>query len=302
MSQLEEALGELKTLNDVIRWTVSRFNEAKIFFGHGTDNAWDEAVSLIVPTLHLDYDLPEVSWQARLTHSEIRHLLELVVRRIQDRIPVPYLTHAARFAGLNFYVDERVLIPRSPMAELIEKRFAPWLHDDHADRILDMCTGSACIAVACAHYLPESVVDAVDISKEALAVAKTNIKNHHLEDRVKPYQGDLFAPLKRKYQYDVIIANPPYVDKKDIAHLPPEYLHEPSLGLKGGNDGLDLVKKILQSAKDFLKPTGILVVEVGNSEHTLVEKFSHVPFTWLEFERGDGGVFLLTYQDLKNYL
>ncbi|MCD6048164.1 MAG: Site-specific DNA-methyltransferase (adenine-specific) [Gammaproteobacteria bacterium] len=302
MSQLQEAANTLKTINDLVRWAVSRFNEAGIYLGHGTNNMWDEAVSLILPALHLQYDLPDLAWQANLTPSEINHILELVARRIEEYIPAAYLTKSARFANLNFYVDQRVLIPRSPIAELIERRFEPWLHQDHAERILDMCTGSGCIAVACAHYLPEARVDAVDISSDALEVAKINVEKHQVDDRVRLYEGDLFAPLPKKHQYDLIVTNPPYVDADDMSTLPREYLHEPQLGLAAGQDGLDIVKRILHEAKNYLKPNGVLIIEVGNSETALMHQFPNVPFTWLDFERGDGGVFLLTYQDLVNYL
>jgi ribosomal protein L3 glutamine methyltransferase len=243
--------------------------------------------------------LPNLAWQARLTSMEILLLIELIERRIVERIPSAYLTNTARFAGLDFYVDQRVLIPRSPLAELIEKRFSPWLPQDHAERILDLCTGSACIAVAIAHYFPEATVDALDLSQRALEVAAINVEKHHMQNRINLYPGDLFDALPEKnHQYDLIVSNPPYVDAKDMASLPTEYTHEPSLGLAAGTDGLDVVKKILLQAKDYLKPEGILVVEVGNSEAALMEYFSHIPFTWIEFERGEGGVFVLTHQDL----
>jgi len=299
----KEAETELNTLNDVTRWAVSRFNEAGIFFGHGTDNAWDEAVALILPSVHLNYDIPALAWQARLTRMEILLLLELIERRITERIPSAYLTNTARFAGLDFYVDQRVLIPRSPIAELIEKRFSPWLPQDHAERILDLCTGSGCIALAIAHYFPEALVDALDISQRALEVAAINVEKHHMQERIQLYPGDLFSALPEKNnQYDLIVSNPPYVDAKDMASLPTEYTHEPSLGLEGGPEGLDIVRKILTQAQDYLKPEGLLVVEVGNSESALMEHFSTVPFTWVEFERGAGGVFVLTRQDLMETL
>jgi len=299
MSQLQEVIAELRTINDMIRWAVSRFNEAEIYFGHGTTNAWDEAISLILPALHLNYEMPEAAFQARLTTSERLHLVSLITMRIEKRIPSAYLTHTMRFTHLDFYVNEHVLIPRSPMAELIEKHFSPWL-DGHSDelRILDLCTGSACIAIACAHYLPDSIVDAVDISPEALVVAKKNVMKFQLEDRVNLFEGNLFDPLTPGVKYDLIISNPPYVDAADMAALPAEYRHEPALALEAGQDGLDVVKCILQKAKKYLKPQGVLIVEVGNSEVALLEAYPHLPFTWLEFERVDGGVFLLTYQDL----
>ena len=297
--RIKEAERELETLNDVIRWAVSHFNEAGVFLGHGTDNMWDEAIALVLPTLHLHYDLPDVAWQARLTRSEVLLLIEVILRRINERIPSAYITNKARFAGLSFYVDQRVLVPRSPIAELIEKRFSPWLVQDHAAHILDLCTGSGCIAIAAAHYFPEAQVDAVDICQRALEVAALNIEKYRLQDRVHLYPGDLFDALPEKnQQYDLIISNPPYVDAEDMRTLPTEYTHEPSLGLAGGEDGLLIVQKILTEAKAYLKPEGVLVIEVGNSESALMEYYPHVPFTWLDFERGGGGVFILTYEDL----
>lgn len=300
--RIKEAESELATLNDVIRWAVSHFNEAGIFLGHGTDNMWDEAIALVLPTLHLNYDLPDIAWQARLTRSEVLLLIELILRRINERIPSAYLTNTARFAGLNFYVDQRVLVPRSPIAELIEKRFAPWLNQDHAEHILDLCTGSGCIAIAAAHYFSEAQVDALDICQRALEVAALNVEKHQLQERVHLYPGDLFDALpKKNKQYDLIISNPPYVDASDMSTLPVEYTHEPNLGLVGGADGLTVVKKILAHAKEYLKPEGLLVIEVGNSESALIENYPHIPFTWVEFERGGGGVFILTQQDLVQH-
>jgi ribosomal protein L3 glutamine methyltransferase len=297
--RIKEAEHELATLNDVIRWAVSRFNEAEIFLGHGTDNMWDEAIALVLPSLHLNYDLPDLAWQARLTRSEVTALIAAVVRRINERIPTAYLTHSARFAGLNFYVDQRVLVPRSPIAELIEKRFAPWLVAEQATDILDLCTGSGCIAVAAAHYFPEAQVDAVDICQKALEVAVLNVEKHQLQERVHLYSGDLFSALpKENQQYDLIISNPPYVDTEDMRALPTEYTHEPMLGLAGGSDGLVVVKKILAAAKNYLKPGGLLVIEVGNSEQALLSAYPEVPFIWVDFERADGGVFILTQEQL----
>ncbi len=302
MSQhIQEAKSTLQTITDLVRWAISQFNEAEIFFGHGTQSAWDEAVALIFPLLNLDYDLPNAIWQARLTPSEISLAVDIIDRRITERIPSAYLTNNMYFADLTFYVDQRVLIPRSPIAELIKKRCMPWLGSDYAEHILDLCTGSACIAVACAHYFPEARVDAIDLCQRALEVAEINVKKHDLQDRINFYQGNLFSALPEQHKYDVIISNPPYVDHSDMLALPPEYLHEPTIALTGGSDGLDIVKCILSQAKNYLKPEGILIVEVGNSETALIEQYPQVPFTWLEFEHGDDGVFLLTYQDLIQY-
>lgn len=291
-------IDELHTIRDYIRFAASQFNENALFYGHGTDNAWDEAVALILRTLHLPFDInPGLILDARLARSEKDKLQQLIERRIKERIPVPYLTHEAWFGNLPFYVDERVLIPRSPFAELIDNRFSPWLFDE-PQNILDLCTGSGCIAIACAKAFPESFVDATDISDDALAVAKINVLRHHVEDQVNLFKADLLDGLPLK-KYDLIVSNPPYVDALDMAELPLEFHHEPKLGLEAGVDGLTIVTRILQTAKNYLNPEGILIVEVGNSEQALVEKFPEIPFTWVEFERGGGGVFMLRADDLN---
>ncbi len=290
-------IAELMTIRDFLRWTTSRFIEEGLTFGHGTENAWDEAIALILHTLHLPIDINPVILDARLTQSERNALYALIQRRIKERIPVPYLTHEAWFAGLPFYVDERVLIPRSPIAELIENQFQPWIDAHNVHDILDLCTGSGCIAIACAQYFPDANIDASDVSEDALAVAKTNVLRHEVEDQVHLYHSDLFENLPKK-TYDIIVCNPPYVDAEDMASLPKEYHHEPKLGLAGGVAGLDYVFKILQQAPRFLNPQGILIVEVGNSEFALREYFPDIPFMWLEFQRGGGGVFLLTEKQL----
>lgn len=288
---------ELQTIRDFIRFATSRFNEAALYFGHGTDSAWDEAIALILHTLHLPHDISPIVLDARLTQGEKKDLLKLIDLRVTKRIPVPYLTHEAWFGGLSFYVDERVLIPRSPIAELIEKHFEPWTHASRVNHILDLCTGSGCIAIACAKAFPEAAIDASDISSDALAVAKINILRHKVEDQVYLHEANLFSGLPNK-QYDIIVSNPPYVSQEEMETLPAEYHHEPTLGLAAGAQGLDCVKQILSDAPSYLKPDGILVVEVGNSEHALAETFSEVPFTWIDFERGGGGVFLLTAEQL----
>ncbi len=289
---------ELQTIRDFIRFAISRFNEAGLYYGHGTDNAWDEAIALILHTLHLPHNINPTILDAHLIQDERAKLLNIIHQRVTKRVPVPYLTHEAWFSNLSFYVDERVLIPRSPIAELIENQFTPWIDDVH--NILDLCTGSGCIAIACAKAFPEAKIDASDISPEALAVAKINVLRHLVEDEVHLYESDLFTSLPKK-QYDIIVSNPPYVSVDEMNALPVEYHHEPELGLAAGTLGLDIVVKILQQAGDYLQPNGILVVEVGNSEITLAEQFPHVPFTWLEFERGGGGVFVLTAKQLQAY-
>jgi ribosomal protein L3 glutamine methyltransferase len=288
-----QELTELHTIRDLIRWAVSRFNEAGLFYGHGTESAWDEAVTLILHTLHLPPDINPAVLDARLTTSERDDLYKIINRRITERVPVPYLTHEAWFANLPFYVDERVLIPRSPIAELIENEFQPWIEPDKVHEILDLCTGSACIAIAIAKAFPEATVDASDISADALTVAKMNVLQHAVEENVHLYESDLFAALPAK-KYDIIVSNPPYVDAEDMASLPKEFLHEPTKALAAGKEGLDIALRILKQASNYLNPEGILIVEVGNSEHALAEQYPEIPFTWLEFQRGGGGVFLLT--------
>ncbi len=294
---INEAITELRTIRDMLRWAVSRFNAAQLFYGHGTDNAWDEAVALVLHTLHLPLDVDPKIIDARLTQSERCAIAELISRRILDRVPAAYLTHKAWFAGLAFYVDERVLIPRSPIAELIEQQFSPWIESQDVNNILDLCTGSGCIAIACANYFPDAQVDAIDISKDALAVAKTNCDQHQVTEQVNLIESNLFEKINNK-KYDIIVSNPPYVAAAEMQALPKEYQHEPALGLAAGNDGLDIVKHILKQAKQHLTPHGILIVEVGNSEEALIKQFPDLPFTWLEFQRGDGGVFLLTAEQL----
>jgi ribosomal protein L3 glutamine methyltransferase len=289
---------ELQTIRDFLRYATSQFNEAGLYYGHGTDNAWDEAIALILSSLHLPHDIHPAVLDAHLTQKERAILFELLEKRITKRIPVPYLTHESWFAGMPFYVDERVLIPRSPVAELIQQHFKPWISTPDVHSILDMCTGSGCIAIACAKAFPDAQVDATDISPEALSVAKINVTKHHLEEEVQLLKADLFTGLPEK-KYDIIISNPPYVSVTEMTSLPLEYLHEPQLGLTAGEDGLDCVTRILKDASSYLQPHGILVVEVGNSEVALVENFPSIPFTWLEFENSDGGVFLLTAQELE---
>lgn len=302
MNKNEQLKSELLTIMDYIRLAVSRFCQAELTFGHGTDNALDEAMTLLKQALHLPQDSPSALFEARLTEEEKDKVIYLIEQRVSKRIPLPYLTHEAWFADLAFFVDERVLIPRSPFAEFIENRFEPWLDLNNTPdtRILDLCTGSACIAITCALTFPESTVDAVDISSDALDVAMINIKKHHLQGRVNVIKSDVFNAIPEQ-RYNIVISNPPYVDQQDMDNLPDEFKHEPVLGLQAGQTGLDIVCRILQSAQKYLLPSGILVVEVGNSEQALSERYPDVPFTWLDFERGGEGVFLLTYEQLVEY-
>lgn len=296
MSQTE-ALKSLRTITDFVRWGASRFAAAGLHYGHGTDNPVDEALVLVRHALHLDHDLPREFYAARLTEAEKRAVLELFDRRIEERMPAPYLTGEAWFGGLPFFVDGRVLIPRSPFAELIESGFSPWLEAERIERVLDLCTGSGCIAIACALEFPAAEVDAVELSPEALEVAQRNVERHAVGDQVALLEGDLWDPVEGR-RYDLIVSNPPYVSDAGMALLPPEYGHEPELGLRSGPRGLDIVRRILAGAGQHLHPGGVLVVEVGESAAAVAETWPDLPFTWLEFSRGGSGVFLLTAEEL----
>jgi len=295
-----EVLTTLSTLRDYIRWAASRFTQAKVSFGHGTVTALDEAAALVLHTVYQPYNLAEAYLDTVLTMNERQAIIDITDRRINERIPAAYLTNEAIFAGLLFYVDQRVLVPRSPIAELIEQRFSPWVDEEQVGRILDLCTGSGCIAIACAYAFPDALVDAVDLSVDALAVAEINIENHQVSDSVTLYQSDLFTGLPVAL-YDVIVSNPPYVCHEEWEQLPQEFRAEPDMGFKGGLTGLDIVLRILIDADDYLAEQGILIVEVGSSAQTLQDTFPDVPFYWLDFERGGEGVFLLTAEQVHDY-
>jgi len=281
---------ELLTIRDFIRWGASRFIAADLFFGHGTDNALDEASQLVFHALHLPHDLPPPYLDGRLSAEERTQVGELLWRRIEERRPAAYLTQRAWFAGLEFFVNEYVLIPRSPIAELIETRFEPWIDFHGVNSILDLCTGSGCIGIAAAVYLSDAKVDLADISEDALAVAARNRERYALGDRVRLVRSDLFEALEGR-RYDVILS--------EYSTLPAEYAWEPRIGLEGGASGLEFVRRILRDAGGHLNPEGILVVEVGEGAEALEMELPEVPFVWLEFERGGEGVFLLTAGQLR---
>jgi len=284
----------LVTIADYIRLAYSRMAESGVYCGHGTDNIWDEAVSLVLQSLYLPWDFDAALWQCRLTDQESALLADRIDRRVNDRTPLAYLTNRAWFCGTEFYVDERVLVPRSPISELIQNDFQPWLKQAPG-RVLDLCTGSGCIGFAIALQYPHAHVDLVDISEDALAVALINQARQGLEGRTRLIQSDLFASLNGddNARYDLIVSNPPYVNRQDLDSMPEEYHREPRLGLEAGHDGLALVRRILKESGQFLKPDGLLIVELGNSWVDLEEAYPDVPFTWLEFEHGGHGVFCL---------
>lgn len=291
---------ELHSLRDYIRFAMSQFGEHRVYFGHGTDNAWDEATQLVLAAVHLPWNTNPAVLDGRLAEDEKEQVLDFIKLRALGRKPLPYITHEAWFCELPFFVDERVLIPRSPIAELIKNEFAPWLREGTVNRILDLCTGSGCIGIACAYAFPEAEVDLADISKDAIDVANINIEKHDMVDCVHAIESDLFSGLSG-IKYDLIVSNPPYVDASDLASMPDEYGHEPELALGSGPDGLDITRRILREASDYLTEDGLLVVEVGNSEVHLMKAYPELPIIWLDFEEGGNGVFTITAQELREY-
>lgn len=287
---------DLATIQDMMRWAYSYFNASDLYYGHGYDNAWDEAQQLVLAAVYLPADVPEAMYQSRLTLVEKERVIRLIETRLGTRQPVAYLTNSAWFCGSEFYVDERTIVPRSPIGELIMQKFAG-LIDHEPKRILDMCTGSGCIAIACAQQFLEAEVDAVDLSLDALDVAQINIERHGLAERVFPISSDLFNDIPQD-KYDLIVTNPPYVDEEDLDDMPQEFHFEPEMSLGSGADGLDITKRILAQAADYLTDNGVLVCEVGNSMVHLIEQFPTVPFNWIEFKNGGLGVFSLTRAQL----
>ncbi len=295
----DEVVSSLSTIRDYIRYAMSCFNHANIFYGHGTDNPWDEAVQLVLNTVHLPWDMSDVVMDSRLTKAEKERILSRLKSRVVDRVPSAYLMREAWFMGLPFYVDERVLVPRSPIAEMIENGFQPWLKVNPVTEILDLCTGSGCIGIASAVMFADAHVDLVDLSKDALDVAAVNVEKHRLTGRVGLIQSDVFSNVTKQYQ--IIVSNPPYVDANDIAEMPQEFHNEPQMGLAAGIDGLDIVRKILSEARQYLTDDGILIVETGNSWVALEVAYPGVPFTWIEFEHGGHGVFIMSAAELDQY-
>jgi len=293
-----QAKTHLSTVSDLLRFAVSRFNQANLFFGHGTTNAYDEAAYLILHTLHLPLDRLEPFLDARLLQEEVDAVVEILRRRVEERLPAPYLTHEAWLGDLRFYVDERVIVPRSFIAELLREQLQPWVEDPEAITSgLDMCTGSGCLAILMALTFPNALIDAVDLSTDALDVARRNVADYGLEDQLSLIQSDLFTALEGR-RYDLIVSNPPYVNAPSMQTLPEEYRREPVGALASGEDGLEHVRTILREAPKHLNKGGLLVVEIGHNRDALEEAFPELPFTWLETSAGDEHVFLLTREQL----
>ncbi|MEX3814625.1 50S ribosomal protein L3 N(5)-glutamine methyltransferase [Paraburkholderia sp. BR13439] len=286
------------TVRDLLRYAVSRFSEAKLSFGHGSANAYDEAAYLILHTLHLPLDLLEPFLDARLTTAEIEAVLNVIERRAAERVPAAYITQEAWMHGYHFYVDERVIVPRSFIGELLQDGLQPYVEDpEQVGAVLELCTGSGCLAILAAHAFPNADVDAVDLSAPALEVATRNVLDYHLDDRIALFEGDLYAPLAER-RYDVIISNPPYVNAKSMQELPAEYKHEPEMALAGGADGMDIVRRIIADARNWLTEDGVLVIEIGNEREHVEAAFGGLDLVWLSTSAGDDNVFLIQASDL----
>lgn len=295
---IAQAQSQLHTIRDLLRFAVSQFNKAGLHFGHGSTTAYDEAAYLILKTLFLPLDQLEPFLDARLMDSECKQVLDMIERRVTDRIPAAYLTHEAWLGEFSFYVDERVIIPRSFIAELLQTQLSPWITEhDHVTAALDLCTGSGCLAILMAHAFENAQIDAADISTQALAVAHKNVQDYGLEQRIDLIESDLFSALSGK-RYDLIISNPPYINAESMERLPQEYRHEPENALASGDDGLNATRKILQQAARHLADEGILVVEIGHNRAELEQAYPKIPFTWLETSAGDEFVFLLQREEL----
>jgi ribosomal protein L3 glutamine methyltransferase len=286
------------TVRDLLRYAVSRFSQAQLAFGHGSSNAYDEAAYLVLHTLHLPLDTLDPFLDARLLDTEIDAVLKVIDRRATDRVPAAYITQEAWMHGCRFYVDERVIVPRSFIGELLHDGLQPYVVDpDEVGAVLELCTGSGCLAILAAHAFPNADVDAVDLSPEALEVAQINVRDYALEDRIALFEGDVFAPLAER-RYDVIIANPPYVNAESMQTLPEEYQHEPAMALAGGADGMDIVRRIVGQARNWLTDEGVLVVEIGNERANVEAAFGGLDLVWLSTSAGDDNVFLIQAADL----
>lgn len=294
-----DAQANLRTLRDVLRFAVTRFNESNVFFGHGQVDAFDEAAFIVLRALKLPLERLDVFLDAYLTHAEINTLLQLIDRRVKKRVPAAYLLQEAWLQGYKFYVDERAIVPRSFIAELLKDGLHPWVQEPNevAD-LLDMCTGSGCLAIIAADVFPRAKVDAADVSRDALAVAKRNVADYGLEGRIRLIESDLFSALPNR-RYDVILCNPPYVTDASMGRLPKEYTHEPRLALAGGSDGMDVIRRLLLEARSHLKRGGLLIVEVGGGRATVEQQFRDIPMTWLTTSAGDDMVFLVRQEDLR---
>lgn len=293
-----DARATLQTVRDCLRYAVSQFNRHELFFGHGSATAYDEAAYLILHVLHLPLDRLDPFLDARLTPAELNEVLDIIEKRVGSRLPAAYLTHEAWLGEFRFYVDERVIVPRSFIAELLRERLMPWVDNpEEITHVLDLCTGSGCLAILAAYTFPYAEVDAVDLSPAALDVAQRNVSDYGLEDRVHLIESNLFSSLGGR-QYDIIVSNPPYVDAQAMSALPPEYRHEPELALASGHDGLSATREILRRAAEHLTPNGLLIVEIGHNRAALEDAFPELPFTWLETSAGDEYVFLLHKNDL----
>jgi ribosomal protein L3 glutamine methyltransferase len=296
----QQLTDSLFTIRDWLRYSVSRLEESGVFFGHGTDNAYDESVWLVMSALHLPLDTLDNFLDARITRDEAKHLAHLIERRVTERVPTAYLLREAWLKGFKFYVDERVIVPRSFIAELLEDSLAPWIeYPEMVESAADICTGSGCLGILLAHAFPNATVDVVDISPDAIAVANININNYGLEEQITAVQSDMFSGLKGK-KYDLIISNPPYVDAPAMSALPQEYRNEPQIALGSGDAGLDHTDILLKEAKKYLNDDGILVVEIGHNRDALLDAYPELPFTWLDVESGNEFVFLLTKEQLPD--
>ena len=294
----KEITRSLTTITDYIRWACSEFYRHQLTFGHGFENPLDEAVYLVLHALNLPFDWPESYFSSQLTEKERERVVAIIMQRIKTRQPAAYVTREAWFCGLPFYVDERVLVPRSPIGELINQHFEPWIDSTQVDSILDLCTGSGCIAIACQYAFPDAHVAASDLSKDALEVARENLNRHQLSTQIELYESDVFDQIPPQ-RFDLIVSNPPYVDAEDMAALSEEFKAEPNMGLEAGEDGLEIVDRMLLQAVDYLSDDGLLVVEVGNSQAAMMDKYPDLPLTWIEFEHGGSGVFCISASDLK---